>query len=260
MQVTGMIADATGAYALSGGGILAGIDHADGLGGRVGFAVGYDSENMNDKSGGTAGLKSIRLGLYGSQPLGRFVLSGDVMAGIVSRNTTRYTGAAGAVAKGDGHALSGDIQLAMPLSFGGADITPAFGLQIASVTAGPLDETSATQAFALNVSSASGTTIAPYLRLDVQKRFITVSNLVIVPDISLGMAAMANNPGADTQFTTQDNTVFSTHPEHLAPISGQFSAGVSIGRGAWSFAARYSGEVGGNWSGQSLLAGVQARF
>jgi hypothetical protein len=260
MQVSGNIGRAIDAYSLSGGGFLAGLDHGNGLGGRVGFAVGYDSETLSDDAGGTAGLQTIRLGLYASQPLGRFVLSGDVMGGIVSRNTTRYTGAAAATGKGQGHTISGDVQLALPLSYDGATITPAFGVNIASVTAGALNEASATSAFALNVAAASGTTVAPYLRLDVTKTFITASNLVITPDVSLGVSAMLNNPGANTTLTTQDGTAFMTHPEHMAPVSGQFSAGVSVSRGAWSLSLRYSAAAGGNWSGQSLQAGVQARF
>jgi hypothetical protein len=152
------------------------------------------------------------------------------------------------------------VQLVLPLSWAGADVIPAFGLQIASVSAGALDETSATQAFALHVAAASGTTIAPYLRMTVQKNFITASNLVITPDVSLGMSAMLNNLGADTQLTAQDGTAFITHPEHLVPIFGQLGAGVSVSRGNWNITARYSGEAAGNWSGQSLQAGVQARF
>ena len=260
LEFAGDMASATGAYSLRGGGFLAGVDRADGLGGRIGLAAGYDSENMRDKSGGTAGLQTIRVGLYVSQPMGRFLLSADVMDGIVSRNTTRTTGAQAATAKGSGNILSGDTQLALPLSIGGAQIVPAFGLQIASVSAGRLDEASATQAFALTAVAASGTTIAPFLRLTVQKSFVTASSLVITPDVSLGVAAMLNNPGVNTQLTAQDGTVFISHAEHLAPVSGQFSAGVSISRGNWSITARYSAIAGGNWSGQSLQAGVQVRF
>ncbi len=259
-QASGSTASASGAYSVRGGGFLAGIDHGNGFGGRIGFAVGLDSSNMRDKSSGTAGLKTVRLGLYAAQPLGRFVLSADVMDGVISRNTTRTTGADAATAKGSANVLSGDAQLALPLVWGGADIVPAFGLRIASVTAGRLDEASATQAYALNVAGASGTTIAPYLRLAVQKSFITTSNLVITPTATLGVTTMLNNPGADTMFTAQDGTAFLSHPEHMAPISGQFSTGVTLSRGAWSFTATYSGEAGGNWSGQSLQAGVQARF
>jgi hypothetical protein len=260
MQVSGDLAAASGAYSLRGGGFLAGVDRADAIGGRIGLAVGYDSANMREKAAGTAGLQTIRLGLYASQPVGRFMLSADVMDGIFSRNTTRETGAASATAKGSANVLSAGLQLAVPLSFGGADIVPAAGLQIASVSAGRLDEVSATQAFAVNVASARGTTIAPYLRLTVQKAFITASNWVITPDVSLGVAATLNNPGANTRVFAQDGTAFITHPEHMAPISGQFSTGVSVSRGNWSITARYTGEAGGNWSGQSLQAGVQVRF
>jgi hypothetical protein len=259
-QATGGLASATGAYSVRSGGFLAGIDHANGIGGRIGFAIGYDSANLRDKSTGTAGLRTIRLGLYAAQPIGRFVLSADVMGDIVSRNTTRSTGAEAATAKGNGNSISGDIQLAMPLSFGGAEIVPAFGLQVASVTTGRLDETSATQAFALNVAAASGTTIAPYLRMSVQKSFVTASNLVITPELTLGVSALLNNPGAKTRLTTQDGTNFITTPQHLAPLAGQLSAGITIAKGNWSITARYTGSAGGNWSGQSLQAGVLVRF
>lgn len=260
LQVSGDIASATDAYSLRGGGFLAGIDRADPLGGRVGLAVGYDSENLGEEAGGTAGLQTVRLGLYAAQPLGRWLLSADVMGGIVSRSTTRYTGADAATAKGGGHTVSGDVQLARPLSLDGAALVPAFGVQIVSVAAGTLDETSGSPGFALSVAAASGTTVAPYLRLTVQKNYVTAGNLVITPDVSLGMAVMLNNPGAVTPLTAQDGTLFTTHPEHLAPFSGQFGAGVSIGRGAWRLTARYNATAGGNWSGQSLQAGVQVRF
>ena len=259
-QATASSASASGAYSVQGGGFLAGIDHGNGFGGRIGFAIGYDSSNMRDKSSGTAGLKTVRLGLYAAQPLGRFLLSADIMDGIISRNTTRTTGADAATAKGNANVISGDVQLAMPLVWEGASIVPAFGLRIASVTAGRLDETSATQAYALDVAGASGTTIAPYLRMTVQKTYLTTSNLAITPDVSLGVTTMLNNPGATTRLTAQDGTAFFSHPEHMAPVSGQFSAGVSVSRGAWSLTARYTGEAGGNWSGQSLQAGVQVRF
>jgi len=260
MQITGNTASATGAYTIRGGGFLAGVDRANGIGGRIGLAVGYDTDNLSDKSGGTAGLQTIRLGIYAAQPLGRFVLSADITDGIVSRNTTRYTGAAAATAKGHGNSLSGDAQISLPLTLGGTEITPAFGAQIVSVTAGRLDETSATQAFAVNVASASGTTAAPYLRLSVQKQFITASNLTITPDVTAGVTTMLNNPGANTELTAQDGTAFITHPEHMAPISGQISTGITITKRNWSITARYTGEAGGNWSGQSLQAGVQVRF
>ncbi len=261
MQVTGNTASATGAYTIRGGGFLAGVDRANGIGGRIGVAVGYDTDNLSDKSGGTAGLQTIRLGIYAAQPLGRFALSADIMDGIVSRNTTRYTGAAAATAKGHGNVFSGDVQIALPLTLGGGtEITPALGAQIVSVTAGRLSETSATQAFAVNVASASGTTAAPYLSLTVQKQFITASNLTITPDVTAGVTTMLNNPGANTELTAQDGTAFITHPEHMAPISGQISTGITITKRNWSITARYTGEAGGNWSGQSLQAGVQVRF
>ncbi len=259
-QATGGLAAASGAYTLRGGGFMAGLDHGDGFGGRIGFAVGYDSTNLTEDGAGTAGLRTTRLGFYAMQQMGRFRLSADILGGIVSRHTTRGTGAAAATAQGGGHTISGDMRVALPLSYAGAQFTPAFGLQVASVTAGALDEASATQAFAVKVAEASGTTVAPYLRLRVTRNFVTASNLVIAPDVSLGVGAMLNNPGAATHVIAQDGTGFTVAPTHLAPIAGQFGAGIGIGRGNWRVLARYSVTAGGNWSGQNLQAGVLVRF
>ncbi|WP_297492018.1 hypothetical protein [Acidocella sp.] len=260
MQVTGDTASASGAYTLEGGGVLAGIDRADGLGGRIGLAMGYDTLNLREKAAGTAGLRTIRLGLYAAQPMGRFELSGAVMDSIATRDTTRITGAAAATASGHANLVSGVVQLARPLSLDGAVFTPAFGLQIASITAGRLSEASATRAFAVNVAAASGTTIAPYIGMTIARTFVTASELSITPSLSLGGAVALSNPGASARLSAQDGTMFIAHAQHMAPFSGQLGAGIAISRDHWSITARYTGAAGGNWLGQSLQAGVQARF
>ena len=260
-QATGGLAMASGAYTTRGGGFMAGLDHGDGFGGRIGFAAGYDSVSLSEDGTGTAGLRTTRLGLYAMQPVGRFRLSADIMGGIAARNTTRGTGAAAsATAQGSGHTIAGDVRIALPLTYAGAQFTPAFGLQVASITAGKLDESAATQAFAVKVAGASFTTAAPYLRLRVSRNFITATNLVITPGISLGMSAMLSNPGAAAYITARDGTGFMAKPAHLSPLAGQFGAGIGIGRGNWRVMARYSVVAGGNWSGQILQAGVLVRF
>jgi hypothetical protein len=182
------------------------------------------------------------------------------MDGIVSTNTTRETAVGAATAKGSANVLSAAAQIALPLSLYGADVTPAFGLRLASVSTGRLNESAANTAFALSAAPASGTSVAPYLRVTAAKRFITASQLVITPDFSLGAAVAAENPGTDTRLTAKDGTQFNSRAAHLAPLSGQFGAGLSVGRGAWTLTLRYAGEAAGNWLVQSVQASIAARF
>jgi hypothetical protein len=125
---------------------------------------------------------------------------------------------------------------------------------------GRLDEVSATQAFAVKAAGARGTSLAPYLRLAVRKSYLTAGNLVITPDLSLGITDNIGNPGARLRLSTQDGTIFNSSAAHLAPVSGQFGAGLSVGRGGWSLNLRYSGAAAGSFLAQNVQAGVQVSF
>ncbi|MDD2703965.1 MAG: hypothetical protein PHU07_01315 [Acidocella sp.] len=260
VQASGAAISADGAYNLRGGGFLGGVDRPVYTGGRLGVAAGYDTMNMKDKSGSRAEMDTVRIGLYASQPIGRVMLSADVMDSIASTNSTRQTGAGGAIAKGNANIISGAVQVASTLSFQGASITPAFGIIVDSVNMGSLSETASTQAFAVNAGGSGGVTVAPYLRLSVAKTFITASSLAITPAVSLGVTDSLSNPGNRVTLTAQDGTSFIVSPHHLAPLSGQVAANLVISRGSWSFAVGYSANLAGNWTAQAVQAGVAARF
>jgi hypothetical protein len=260
VQASGAAISADGAYNLRGGGFLGGVDRAVYTGGRLGVAAGYDAMNMKDKSGSRAEMDTVRIGLYASQPIGRVMLSADVMDSIASTNSTRQTGAGGAIAKGNANIISGAVQIASTLSFQGTSITPAFGIVVDSVNMGSLSEAAATQAFAVNAGGSGGVTVAPYLRLSVAKTFITASSLAITPAVSLGVTDSLSNPGNRVMLTAQDGTSFIVSPYHLAPLSGQVAASLAISRGSWSFTAGYSANLAGNWTAQAVQAGVVAKF
>ncbi len=259
MQVSGTAFSLPGAYSSQGGGFLAGLDRPDIWGGRMGLAVGYESMNMRGNAG-TAGLQTLRLGIYAAQPLGRFTLSADIMDGIVSQNTTRNAGAVAATASGSANVLEAALQVAAPFKLNDAAFTPAFGLRTTSVFTGVLDEVSATKAFALRANAATGTSVTTYLRLTITKSFVTGSSLIITPTLTLGVAATLGNPGARPRLTAQDGTNFTSSAAHLAPISGQFGAGLSLGRGAWTLDLQYDGEAGSNNLAQSLQAALRLSF
>ena len=248
------------AYNFTGGGFLAGVDRAvPATGGRIGIAAGYDDATLRGQGVGDADLETIRLGLYASQPLGRVTLSAAVLDGIVSANTTRQTGAGGAVARQNGNVLSAEAQLAVPLRWGGADVAPAAGLRVTHVALGGFTETAA-QGFALRAAGSSGTTVTPFLRMNLGRSFVTASRIVVTPRVSFGVDAALGNPGADMGLTTQDYTALTLNPRHLAPVSGEVGLWLSVARGNWSLDFGYAGRFAGNWSAQSLQAAISARF
>jgi len=222
--------------------------------------VGYDASDLKDEAGGKASLETVRLGLYGGLTLGRAALSAEIMDGLVNTGTTRPTGAGGAVANGHGNVLSTALQAALPFSAWGADLRPAAGLEITRFSLGGLSETAAAQALAVRTENASGTYVAPYLRLSVSRRVLTAHGLEIVPEAMLGMTVNATNPGAAVTMTAQDGSRFSVASLHLSPVSGQAGLGLSMGRRNWRFAARYVASLAGNWHAQSLRAALLVRF
>ncbi len=259
LQAAGSDFSTDGAYDSRGGGFLAGLDRTIGSG-RLGVAVGYDAFNLTDEAGSKASLETVRLGLYGGLNLGRAALSADIMDGLVSTNTTRVTGAGSAVASGNGNVLSAALQAALPFYAWGADMRPAAGLQITRLSLGALSEAAATQALAVQTQAASGTYVAPYMRLTISRRFLTAHGLEITPDVVLGLTVNATNPGAAVTMTAQDGSQFSAAPLHLSPVSGLAGLGLEMGRGQWRLSAHYAATLAGNWHAQSVVADFVLKF
>ncbi len=252
---------ATDGFNMTGGGFLAGVDRAiPATGGRIGLAAGYDDAALRGKGTGTADLETVRLGLYANQPVGAFVLSAAVLDGIVNANTTRQTGAGAAVARETGNVLSIAAQAALPLAWQGWEISPAAGLRVTRVAMGGLAEGAAQQAFALNGGASSGTTVTPFLHLNLGRSYVTASHIVITPRVTFGVEGSLGNPGAELGLSTQDGTAFALNPQGLSPVSGVAGVGLRMARGDWALDIGYNGRFSGNWSAQSLEAAVSARF
>ncbi len=249
------------AFGASGGGFLAGLDRRIGPDGtRLGLALGVDALSLNDTSGGKAGMKTVRVGLYGAQPLGRMMLSASLIDGIMTGSTTRATGAGTALADSSANVLAGAAQLALPLVLDGWRLTPAAGLEFAAVNSGAMTETARTQAFAIATSASGGTSLRPYLRMAFSHSYITQSQWVVIPQASLGLAYQTGDPQGTVMITAHDGTPFATRGTPLSPASGLLMAGISVTRGRWSLRARYVAQVSGNGAAQTLDAAILIRF
>ncbi|NNM58184.1 autotransporter outer membrane beta-barrel domain-containing protein [Acidocella sp.] len=250
-----------GSYNAQSAGFLAGVGRAvNDEGTTLGVAVGYDATALSDAQGGTASAQTIRLGVYGVQNLGRFVLSGDVLGGFISTSLARATGVGAASARPDGRVVSGGVRLAMPLRLAGFGLLPSAGVSVARLSLGRFSETARQSAFALSAPGASGSSVRPYLRLAVSRDYAGAAGVVWTPQLGLGVDYEAGDPGRAMRVIAADGSAYAAGVKRLAPLAGEVMAGVSAGRGNMSLVVRYSAQVAGNWTAQTAEAALRLVF
>jgi hypothetical protein len=261
LEASGTRMDVQDGYGADVAGFLAGLDRRVGAAGlRLGLAVGYDETTLTDNDGGKANLHNLRIGVYGVQPLGGFVVTGDVMGGFASGTTSRATGAGDAAGSADGSSVSGGVQLVRPMVFGGLSVLPAAGLRIASVSTGALDETARDQAFAVQADASGATSVQPFIHVALRQRFVTASQVVVTPQVDLGVDYEAGDIDRAVGVTTADQTGFAAWATPLDRAAGQAGVGIAAGRGNWALSARYDAQVAGNWSAQTVEGSLQVWF
>jgi hypothetical protein len=247
------------AYGTTNSGFLAGLDRNIGTA-KIGLAVGYDETSLNDKQGGAASVDTMRIGAYGAVPMGAVTLSASAMDGLATETTTRNSGVGNAAARMSGNVFAGAVQAAMPMQLGGLTVTPAAGLQVANVSTGGFVEHAHIRLFAVTGAASGGTTLRPYIRMAVGGNFVTASGLTVSPVASLGVTYQTGNAGGAVNLAARDGTQFAAGTPALGAAAGQVMAGISAGRGNWSVSARYSAQVSGNWSSQTVSAAFQVKF
>jgi outer membrane autotransporter protein len=252
---------ATPGYNAETAGFLAGIDApVNNAGTRLGLAVGYDETYLADSAGGKGQVDTFRAGIFGSQGVGPFMLAGDFLYGHTSTNSQRVTGIGYAKSSADGNIYSGALQADTLVRLGALNFAPQAGLRIAGVSGGGFAENGVLPAFALTGKGGFYTSVQPFVNLDVSSVFYTESNVAITPDAAFGYAYEAGDVGHALIVTAHDGTKFSTDYLKLDPSIAELSAGISAGKGDWSFYARYSAAVTGNWTSQTGEAGLRIRF
>ncbi|HUW79709.1 MAG TPA: autotransporter outer membrane beta-barrel domain-containing protein, partial [Acidocella sp.] len=260
VEASGTRMDVASGYGAQSAGFLAGVDRpVSAVGTRLGLAVGYDEIALTDKAGGTAGTDTVRIGLYGSQPLGRFILSGDVMDGFAAISTMRATGAGDAAGHASGNVVSGGLRITRRLTFAGVSFLPAAGVQAANVSTGAFDETARQTAFVVGTAASGGTSLRPYIKLAISRSFVTASRLVVTPQISLGVDDEAGDPGRAVRMTA-NGVAFSAAATRLDATAGRIGAGIAASRNNILLLARYTALVSGNWSSQTVEAQLQLKF
>jgi hypothetical protein len=260
LDASGGVLDVSGGLHGNASGFLGGVDRVVGAAGtRLGVAVGYDESDVTE-GGGKASIATTRFGIYAAQPVGRFTVTGDVMAGLATTRTTRDTGDGGAAARAGGTDVSGALQLGRLLRLGDMAVTPAAGFEFASIGSGRFADTGAQTAFDVTAAAPRTTSLRPYVSLLVAKKFITARQIVVTPQASLGVSYEAGTLAPDVTVTTADGTAFSAGAKRLDAAAGKAMFGVSAGRRNWSVNARYMAQVSGNWSTQTVEAALSVAF
>jgi hypothetical protein len=268
IQATGSFFNANGnanvdGYSANDAGFLAGIGkELNSHGTRLGVAVGYDESNVKTGLGSKGTIDTVRVGLYGSQPVGVFTIAGDLMYGHFDTTTSRVTGVGNAGSQGGGNIFSGGLEAETLLPVRGFDIIPGAGIRIASVSSDRFSESlpGAAGAFAVNGAGGGYTSVQPFVNLDLTRSYLTPKSVSIMPDLSVGYVYEAGTRGHSVAVSSQDGTTFETAHVGLAGSAAELQAGLSAGKGNWAFYARYTADLGGNWTSQAGEVGLRIRF
>lgn len=259
VQAMGNDWSADGAYKSRGGGLLAGFDHALGVG-RVGLAVGYESSNFTDEAQSKARLQAVRVGAYGDAPLGPLTLSGVLMDGLTTTRTTRVTGVGTALANGHGNVLTAALQAGTTLPWRTMLISPAIGTMLIHTQSGAVTETSTDSPMAVRTQAVARTALVPYAHMTVSKAFITLQGVSIAPTVQAGVVLNRRSFVANAVMFAQDGTAFTASPKQLSRVSTNLAAGVVMSHGPWQVTLGYNANIAGNWHEQAVQGTLLMRF
>jgi uncharacterized protein with beta-barrel porin domain len=243
------------------GGIEGGADVALGGQTRLGGAVGYEASSLSDSDGGQASQDTLRLSLYASQTLGAVGLSAAVSYAHGWDDTDRASGLGDSVSKRGADEVTGAVQLAAPFSAGEVRLSPVAGVLVSSISSGAfLERNVLNAAFAVSGASSSATVVSPYATIGVSREFTTAHGVQLTPAAEVGYRYDASADGlAQTLFAT-DGTAFFGNQVRLDRNSALLGVSLTAHQGQWTGYLKYQASVSGNWSDQSLQAGLRMAF
>lgn len=187
-------------------GFLAGAEGRLGAA-TVGAAGGYTHTTLGEDTTGASGaIDTLRVALYGAQPMGAVSLSATVGYGLDFFSQKRPFGSVG-TAEGDhlAHEFTAATQASLPLEMGGFRLTPHLGLRYAYVRGSGFGEDGA-NGQNLQVGPDSARSLQPYVGVTLDKAFGDVRPVKV--QLRLGYAHELMNAGRVVQVQSQDGTVF----------------------------------------------------
>jgi hypothetical protein len=255
---------ANAGYSADTAGFTAGIDRLFAASGaRLGFAIGYDTTNLNDSAGGQASTGVTRLSLYASQPVSRFNLAGALTYGIASDTTTRASGIARIGESHGANLIAGGVQAQTSVSLGDFNLVPAAGLRFADINGASFAESGQrglAAAFALDGDIPAYLSVQPYLGLGLTRTFTTDSGVAISPNVFIGYQVEVANRGQAARLTAADGTLFTGTQTTNGTSAAQLAAGMTAGHNNWALYANYAAQISGTWTSQTGEAGLRISF
>lgn len=188
-------------------GFLAGAEGRLGTG-TVGAAGGYTHTTLGEEGTGASGaIDTLRVALYGMQPVGPVNVSGTLGYGLNFVSQKRPFGSVG-TAEGDhlAHAFTAATQASLPMEAAGLRLAPHVGLRYAYVRGSGFNEDGA-NGQNLQVGADSARSLQPYVGLTLDKDFGDAARPVNV-QLRAGYAREVLGAGRVVQVQSQDGTVF----------------------------------------------------
>ncbi|MDY7507563.1 autotransporter outer membrane beta-barrel domain-containing protein, partial [Ralstonia wenshanensis] len=187
-------------------GFLAGAEGRLGAA-TVGAAGGYTHTTLGEDTTGASGaIDTLRVALYGAQPMGAVNLSATVGYGLDFFSQKRPFGSVG-TAEGDhlAHEFTAATQASLPMEMGGIRLAPHVGLRYAYVRGSGFGENGA-NGQNLQVGPDSARSLQPYVGVTLDKAFGDVRPVNV--QLRVGYAHELMNAGRVVQVQSQDGTVF----------------------------------------------------
>lgn len=187
-------------------GFLAGAEGRVGAA-TVGVAGGYTHTTLGEDTTGASGtIDTLRVALYGAQPMGAVDLSATVGYGLDFLSQKRPFGSVG-TAEGDhlAHEFTAATQASLPLEMGGIRLAPHVGMRYAYVRGSGFGENGA-NGQNLQAGPDSARSLQPYVGVTLDKAFGDVRPLNV--QLRVGYAHELMNAGRVVQVQSQDATAF----------------------------------------------------
>jgi hypothetical protein len=260
-RAEGTLLNAGDPFKASIAGLEAGADAALGPSGRVGASLGYESVNLSDSDGGSAGQDIYRIGVYGSQSAGGLVFSAAAAYAYASDRTDRASGLGPSTASRQSNAVTGGVEVSAPFIDGGVSLTPTAGVLISDITGGAFTEFNGhLSAFAIHGDSSSVTAVAPFAQLSMSHAFTLSGGAVVTPNVLIGYRYDGSANGGDITVVSEDGTVFVGNKLNLDPNTAVLGVGVSAHQNALTAFVKFRATVSANWHEETLTAGLRWSF
>jgi hypothetical protein len=177
-------------------------------------------------------------------------------------DTGRATGAGDAGASRETNALTGAVQASAPFTVQQVVFTPAAGVIVTHMTGRGFAETDSVDngAFAVSGQGPAVTFVSPFAKIGVSRSFTDNGGVTWTPDAEVGYRRDGAAEGRAFTLTAVDGTSFAGNRIGLDKGSALLGASLTAHKTGWTVFVKYRAEVAGNWTDQSVAAGLRLAF